>query len=155
MSEQNYPRYDHNDPREPVAGPRADGGHPYAAGSTPRHDAYPAPHDGAAQPPHAPHRPDSEPGFLATLFDLDFKHFITIKFAKFIYVLSIALSALGGLIMVISGLVALTESAAGLLFVIFGLVSVLINIVLMRVFLEFVISMIRTAQNTTALVERR
>ena len=38
---------------------------------------------------------------------------------------------------------------------VFGLVSVLINIVLMRVFLEFVISMIRTAQNTTALVERR
>ncbi|MEV8157583.1 DUF4282 domain-containing protein [Kocuria salsicia] len=100
-------------------------------------------------------RPDSEPGFLAALFDLDFKHFITIKFAKFIYVLSIALSALGGLIVVISGLVALTESAAGLLFVVFGLVSVLINIVLMRVFLEFVISMIRTAQNTTALVERR
>lgn len=55
----------------------------------------------------------------------------------------------------ISGLVGLTESAAGLLFVVFGLVSVLINIVLMRVFLEFVISMIRTAQNTTALVERR
>ena len=28
MSEQNYPRYDHNDPREPVARPRADGGQP-------------------------------------------------------------------------------------------------------------------------------
>lgn len=180
MSDPNYPRYDQTDPQQPGGapqepGPQGSGSHPrepapgpgpgssQEPGSGPRYEGQPAPQYGGqhpqqqygGQPYRAQYRSEGEPGFWAALFDLSFKHFITIKFATFIYVLAIVLSCLGGLVMVISGFAALTQSATGLLVVIFGLVATLINIVIMRVFLEFVISMIRTAQNTSVLAQRR
>lgn len=176
MSDPNYPRYDQNDPQQPGGSPQepgrqGSGSHPGPAhvpgpGSQqpgPRYEGQPTPQYGGqhsqqpygGQPHQAQYRSDGEPGFWAALFDLSFKHFITIKFATFIYILAIVLSCLGGLVVVISGFAALTQSATGLLVVIFGLVATLINIVVMRVFLEFVISMIRTAQNTSVLAERR
>lgn len=116
--------------------------------------AYGAPQGGDAQgqPGGQPARAGKEKGFFAALFDLSFKSFITIKFASILYVAGIVLLTVGWLIITIS---AFTESAgAGIAMLFLGLIGLFIYIVLFRLMLEFYVAMVRTAQNTSMLVER-
>lgn len=93
-----------------------------------------------------------EPAFFQALFDLSFKNFVTIKFARIIYVVGLVLIVLGWLIFTVA---AFTQSAGGgLLALILGAVVAFFYILLFRLTLEFYVAMVRTAQNTTALVER-
>lgn len=101
----------------------------------------------------------SEPGFIKALFDFDFKHFVTIKFVKVIYIVFLALSALGALLLPLAWGAAGAQDSAGaglLLFIIgllFGAVIFAFEVVAARVVLEFFVATIRNSQNTTKLVE--
>lgn len=101
----------------------------------------------------------SEPGFIKALFDFDFKHFVTIKFVKVIYIVFLALSALGALFLPLAWGAAGAQDSAGaglLLFIVgllFGAVILAFEVVAVRVFLEFFVATIRNSQNTTKLVE--
>ncbi|MGO3796117.1 MAG: DUF4282 domain-containing protein [Pauljensenia sp.] len=102
--------------------------------------------------------PSDGPGFFKALFDLQFRHFVTLKFASFIYVLGIAVSALFWLVEIISGIVvAGSGEGAGLLIaaILLGWIPPLIWIITFRLSIEFVIAIIRTSQNTSELVDRR
>lgn len=91
-------------------------------------------------------------GFFAGLFDLSFQSFVTIKFAKFIYLIvmiAIGLWALFGWI--ISAIVMMTqEPIAGVLWLLLGWIPVLLGLIFARITLEFYVAMARTAQNTGA-----
>lgn len=108
---------------------------------------------------------NSDPNFIRALFDLNFEHFVAIKFAKVIYVLGIALNLLAWLGWVVFFFIAgaATNSMSyygneggfliilGVLALLFGWIFVLINVIVLRVVIELVIAQVRTAQNTTKL----
>lgn len=112
-----------------------------------------------AQPPKSPYGPPpgasgaggqspDAMGFFAALFDFDFKSFVTLKFAKFIYILLIVLLALGWLIYTVIGFIA--DPWLGIAALLLGWIPAFLWLVLARVSLEFYIAMIRTSQNTAA-----
>lgn len=152
-------------PNQPSPSPRdpygtSPSGQPY--GPPPTGDPYgAAPQQPSATPPSATPpstlRPSDGPGFLKALFDLQFRHFITLKFASFIYILGIAIGALGWLAEIIGGIVAIAghNGPGGLIgAVLLGWIPPLIWIIMFRLSIEFVIAIIRTSQNTSELVDR-
>lgn len=125
----------------------------------PQQNGYPAPpqgygQQGYGQPGYGPqgYGEPTEPGFFQALFDLSFRHFVTIKFASVIYVIGLVIIALGWLFSVIAGFV---ESAgAGIALLILGAIVAFVYVILFRVMLEFYVAMVRTSQNTSILVDR-
>ena len=100
--------------------------------------------------------------FFAALFDFSFSQYITLKFARVIYLISAVLIGLCwvfGLLMTlaafgngfVSGLLALLG------FLIVGTLAALVSLISARVTLEFMVSAIKTAQNTSeiAAAQRR
>lgn len=104
----------------------------------------PGPYNGG---PQGPTSPDAK-GFFAALFDLSFTSFVTLKFAKFIYVLIMVVLALLWLGWIIAGFS--TEPLLGVLVLVLGWIPILLYVILARVTLEFYIAMVRTSQNTAA-----
>ena len=97
-------------------------------------------------------------GFFSSLFDFSFREFITIDFVKIIYIVLLAASVVGwvvGLIASFSGFQA--GAGTGIMFLfgwlIFGTLATLLQIILIRVGLEALVSVVRIAQNTTDLVD--
>jgi len=99
-----------------------------------------------------PDRSSADPGFFSALFNLNFSHFITQKFASVLYVISMVVIGIAYLSWVIAGFG--IGAGFGFLVLILGAVFALLLLVLARVGLEFSVATIRTAQNTTKLVER-
>lgn len=102
--------------------------------------------------------PSDGPGFFKALFDMQFRHFVTLKFASFIYMLGIAVAALFWLMEIISGIVVAGSGQGGGVLVaaiLLGWIPPLIWIITFRLSIEFVIAIIRTSQNTSELVDRR
>ena len=94
--------------------------------------------------------------FWQKLFEFEFRHFITPSIVKILYILGIIGASFSAVIVLISGLAALGDSAAGGLFLILLAPAVwLLSVVYWRVLLELLIALIRTAQNTRDLVERQ
>lgn len=89
-------------------------------------------------------------GFFGALFDFSFTSFITVTFAKIIYVILIALVILGWLGYVIMGFA--LDPWAGVLALLLGWIPGFVMLVLIRVTIEFYIAMMRTSQNTAATV---
>lgn len=89
-------------------------------------------------------------GFFGALFDFSFTSFVTVKFAKIIYIILIALVALGWLAYVFTGFA--FEPGLGLAALLLGWIPGFICLVLVRVMIEFYIAMVRTSQNTAATV---
>lgn len=130
------------------------------------HQPYPTqpgqqPHPYQQQPPHYP-QPGQQPpqgqataaeakGFFGALFDFSFDSFVTIKFIKFIYVLSIAFLVLLWLFYVVVGFV--WDPGAGAAALLLGWIPVILYVIWIRVVLEFLVSTVRTAQNTSAMRE--
>lgn len=93
-----------------------------------------------------------EPSFFKALFDLSFKNFITIRFAGVLFVIGLAGIVLFWLVMTVASF---TDSAvAGVLTFLIGAVIAFVYIVLFRVTIEFYVAMVRTAQNTSQLLEQ-
>ncbi|WP_333619099.1 DUF4282 domain-containing protein [Dietzia sp.] len=95
-------------------------------------------------------------GFFGAVFDFTFRSLVSIRFAKFLYIVAMVYLALGWLF----GLVVVTTGAAYddeysvvlvvILYLVFAWIPFFIQLLLVRVFLEFVISTVRTSQNTAA-----
>jgi len=97
-------------------------------------------------------------GFFQALFDFSFSSFITIQFAKFIYIINIAIAALIYFFFVIAGFSGMGEDVgagflAGFGILLFGWIPALLQIVAVRLGLEGMIAVIRIAQNTAAIRE--
>ncbi|WP_258934592.1 DUF4282 domain-containing protein [Nesterenkonia pannonica] len=115
--------------------------------------------DGSGEPRRDPAR---RKGFFGALFDLTFRSFVAIKFASFIYVILLVAIAIGWIIAMIATLV-LTVAVAqenGVLAVLMFLGGVIggtiwsaVQLIVLRVVLEFMIAAIRTAENTGIAVE--
>ncbi|MFB6575222.1 DUF4282 domain-containing protein [Kocuria palustris] len=120
--------------------------------------SYSAPQGGYTQPGGQPQgrpgrQPGQEKGFFAALFDFSFKNYITIKFASILYIAGIVLLTLGWFIMTVAAF-ATDSMLTGMATLILGLIVLFIYIVLFRLMLEFYVAMVRTAQNTSILVDR-
>lgn len=126
-----------------------------------------------ASPVFGSEQPSSETGdvnakgaknFLNALFDFNFDNYLSVSYAKFIYVIAIIAAAIQILffwifpffILLLSG-----EDGSGMLaFVtlLFGWIpvgiSVLFQLIFVRLILEFITASVRTAENTTKLVRR-
>ncbi len=88
-------------------------------------------------------------GFFGALFDFNFNSFVTIKFTKFIYIISLVFLVLGWLFLTVS---AFTEEAwLGAVFLLLGWIPVFLYVIYIRIFLEFLVSIVRTAENTSAM----
>lgn len=152
---------------EGAGGPEQQPGYPQP--QAPAHAQYGtpvgAPHDapgydqGTVQGPAQRDRQQSK-GFFGALFDFSFSHYVTISFAKVIYILGIIVSLLLWIFWIITGFASGAvgfgdyNAVPGILAVVFGWIPVVINILVIRVVLEFAVAMIRTAQNTTDLSQR-
>lgn len=114
----------------------------------------PQQNQGYGQPGGAPARGSNgaEPSFFKALFDFSFRHFVTVRFAGVLFGVGLAAIVLGWLIF---SLVAFTDSAAaGVLTFLFGAVFAFVYIILFRVTIEFYVAMVRTAQNTSIMVDQ-
>jgi hypothetical protein len=139
-----------NDPRLPQQ-PDQHPANPYGQGGPGGQPGqYPGPYSGPySQQGHRPTQNTVESrGFFASLFDLSFTSFVTIKFAKVIYIVLMAFIALGYVFWVFAGFA--DSALAGMLFLLLGWIPGLITLILARVTMEFYIAMVRTSQNTAA-----
>lgn len=97
-------------------------------------------------------------GFINALFDFSFSRFITIDFAKVIYGISLGLIALFWLAGLIFAFAGFSEGAGEgflslFMYLIVGTLIAFAFTVLARISLEFYVAMVKTAQNTSKLVE--
>jgi len=96
----------------------------------------------------APGQPvEAEKGFVGKLFDLSFTTFVTPSIAKVVYVLVIIVAAVIWLGVIIAGF--RIGAGSGLVAVLFGWIPALLMIIMYRMFIEFIIAGIRTAENTS------
>lgn len=101
-------------------------------------------------------------GFFSALFDFSFSQYITLKFARVIYLISAVFIGLcWGLGLLVSLATFSVGFGTGLLmligFLLFGTLFALFSLISARVTLEFMVSAIKTAQNTSeiAAAQRR
>ncbi|MDO4253604.1 MAG: DUF4282 domain-containing protein [Kocuria sp.] len=93
-----------------------------------------------------------EPNFFQTLFDISFKNFITIRFAGVLFIVGLTLIVLSWLMVTFA---AFFDSAlTGIIAFLFGAVITFGYVLLFRLTLEFYVATVRTAQNTTLLLEQ-
>ncbi len=95
-------------------------------------------------------------GFFSALFDLDFNHFITVKFVKVVYIVLLAIIFLIAALTLFSALLAgFAEDSSPWVFffaLIFVPIITLFYVVILRIFMEAVVVFFRIGENTTALV---
>lgn len=90
--------------------------------------------------------------FFAGLFDLSFQSFVTLKFARIIYIIvliAIALAAVFGWLIGSFGLMS-QEPIAGVIMLILGWIPLALQLIFARLVLEFFVATARTAQSTAA-----
>ena len=93
-------------------------------------------------------------GFFASLFDISFRSFITLRFIRVLYVILIvvvALGSLGVLASVASGVGGFGGFVVGL---ILALVFGLFYLIVFRLLLELIVVIFRIGENTSILVEQ-
>ncbi len=124
----------------------------------PNDPGYIPPQPPGGQPQPGPSGPQRGPqtntveakGFFAGLFDFSFQTFVTLKFAKFIYIIVMVFIGLWALFgWLIGSIVVMTqEPLVGLLGLLLGWIPMLLVLIFARLTLEFYVAMARTAQNT-------
>ncbi|WP_256018248.1 DUF4282 domain-containing protein [Corynebacterium sp. CCUG 65737] len=97
-------------------------------------------------------------GFFSSLFDFSFREFVTIDFVKIIYIVLLVAAAVFWVLGLIGSFSGFEDGAGtGIMFLlgwlIFGTLATLLQIILIRVGLEALVSVVRIAQNTTDLVD--
>lgn len=99
--------------------------------------AYPSPESG---PPAG-----GSAGFLRSLFDFSFTHFVTPKIVKFVYVLATIGLAIGYLVFVV---VSFSQSAAqGVVVLLLGAIAAIIYLAFIRMTLEFYFALVRMSED--------
>ena len=87
--------------------------------------------------------------FFRTLLDSSFDSFVTVKIAKVVYIIAMVLIALSLLITLASGFVAIADGdGAGAVIFIIGPLFWLFILVIVRLWLENTIALIKVAENT-------
>ena len=86
-----------------------------------------------------------EKGFFERLLDFSFQHFITQKYAKFLYGLHLLLGLIVATWFVFNGFQ--TSTSEGLLVLLLAVVGYFLWILYVRVALEFLVAIFRTAEN--------
>lgn len=104
-------------------------------------------------------QPAQKKSFFSALFDFSFRDFVTDDFAKVLYIIHIVTQILfwiGGLFFTITSTSLVYGAGIFSVFawLIFGTIWTVLNIIIGRVILEFVISVIRLYQNSEKLVEQ-
>ena len=84
-------------------------------------------------------------GFFERLLDFSFEHYITQKYAKLLYGVHLLLGLIVGTWYVFTGFQ--TSTSQGLLTLLLALVGYFLWVVYVRVGLEFLVAMFRTAEN--------
>jgi len=96
-----------------------------------------------------------EKGFLsslfASLFDMSFSEFVTIRLIKVLYILGMLGAGVIGLGLIVSGFS--NGAGTGLLFLFLSPIVVLLYILALRIWLELIIVVFRIAENTSQLVK--
>ncbi len=87
----------------------------------------------------------NQKGFFERLLDFSFEHFITQKYAKLLYGLHLLLGLIVGTWFVFNGFQ--TSTSQGLLVLLLALVGYFLWVIYVRVALEFLVAMFRTAEN--------
>ena len=87
----------------------------------------------------------SEKGFFERLLDFSFQSFITQKYAKLLYGIHLLLGLIVGTWIVFNGFQ--TSTSQGLLTLLLALVGYFLWVVYVRMILEFLVAMFRTAEN--------
>lgn len=103
-------------------------------------------------------------GFFRALFDLTFSSYITVKFAKVVYVINIIIVALTYLGFIFMSCIPATQARSSgdtifaiiLIFfvILFGWIPAVLHLIVVRLGLEGAIALVRVAQNTSALREK-
>jgi len=97
-------------------------------------------------------QPESSTGFLASLFDFSFAHFITAKLIRVLYALFLILTGLGVLAMLVSGFG--QGFGYGIVMLILAPLVFLLAAMYFRVVLEVLIVVFRIAENVEKIAER-
>lgn len=107
--------------------------------------------DPNAYPPQQAKTSPDAAGFFRALFDFSFKSFVTIKFAGIIYAIALVLIGIFTLFGIVIAFVQMTgDPGAGFSTLLVVILAAPVYLILVRLTLEFYVSMIRTAQNTAA-----
>lgn len=93
-----------------------------------------------------------EKGIFASIFDFSFTEFVTTRIIKIIYIISIILSCVAGILVIFAGLFA-DSGLIGVLSLVFGPLLTLLYILFSRIGLEMVIVVFRIAEHTGDLVQ--
>lgn len=91
-------------------------------------------------------------GFIASLFDLSFHHFVTPKIIKVLFILALIGIGFATLTMIIVGFG--RGFVAGILFLILALILGFVYILLARLWLEVVVVLFRIEEHTAAMAEQ-
>jgi len=91
--------------------------------------------------------------FLASLFDLSFSEFVTIRLIKVLYILGIAGAVLIGLSMLIAGFS--NGIGSGIASLIITPIVVGIYILMVRIWLELIVVVFRIAENTSQIAKNQ
>jgi len=94
-------------------------------------------------PPPTP--PASSKGFFGALFDFGFNSFVTPMIVKVVYVLAVIGLGIGYLIFLIAGFA--HSAGEGIAVLILGAIGVIIYLALIRMTLEFYISIVRMSED--------
>jgi len=89
---------------------------------------------------------DEKKGFWSCLFDLSFTEFITTRVIKILYVLGIGIAVVIGLMLIVT---AFTKGfAVGLLHVIAAPIVFILMVIVLRIYMELVLTLFRIEENT-------
>ncbi len=91
-------------------------------------------------------------GFFAKLFDFSFRDFITPTIVSILYGIFLILAGLGTIGFIISGFT--ISIIRGIIYLIVSPIVFLLYAILIRIFLEAMVALIRIAQNTSDLLRK-
>lgn len=91
-------------------------------------------------------------GFFEALFDLSFTEFVTTKVIKLLFILAIIASAIGCIVLIVTGFS--SRGASGIITLLLSPIIFILYVLIARIWLELVVVIFRIAENTGKMVEQ-
>jgi hypothetical protein len=88
---------------------------------------------------------DREPNFLATLFDISFERFVTVRLVKVLFIIGLVCAAIAAVTFIVQGF--WINAGMGVVFLLLSPVVFLVYALLVRVGLEVVLVIFRIAED--------